>query len=430
MRPVAAVTKLLFLVVIFAMVSGEVLPYSSDVPRSNLRWRPSVITVSVSDSLTAKNSSIKYGSDVSGAITRSLNKWERVADLAFRRVDSKAQSVSPAGKSGDGVSLITIAQTPENILLFERGADDTSAKTRVFYDRNGFITEADIVLNPFLQFSTDGTAGTVDLESTLVHEVGHLLGLDHSPILGATMYESNEKNRVAKVAERGLSAQDIAAVRSLYGPRDDISCCGEIDGMLTILSGRATSSLFVWAEDADTGRVMAGTTVNAAGEYKLGGLSDGNYRLFVQNTGHAEKLTSAVQLGDVQVEGGDIKTLNRRIRFGSPGFDLQYLGINGTVSALAVPVEPGRATLLFVGGKGIDEKSIKIASDSPFINVIPGTISAQDYDNGLRVISVEVKIDDAAESGEYSIFGESDGARRFLVGSLVVGRKRSSNLFD
>ena len=430
MRPVAAVTKLLFLIVIVAMVSGEALPYSSDMPRANLHWKQNVITVAVSDSLTAKNSSIKYGSDVSGAISRSLNKWERVADLSFRHIDSKAQSVSPAGKSGDGVSLITIAQTPENILLFERGADDTSAKTRVFYDRSGFITEADIVLNPFLQFSTDGTAGTVDLESTLVHEVGHLLGLEHSPVLGSTMYESNEKNGAVRGAARGLSEQDIAAVRMLYGPRDDDSCCGEIDGMLTILSGRVTGNLFVWAEDAGSGRVMAGGAVNAAGEYRLGGLSDGKYRLFVQNTGHAEKLTSAVQLGDVQVESGDVKTLNRRIRFGSPGFDLQYLGVNGAVSALAVPVEPGRVTLLFVGGKGVDEKAIKIASDSPFVNVIPGTISGQDYDNGLRVISVEVKIDEAAESGEYSIFGESDGARRFLVGSLVVGRKRSSTSFD
>ena len=430
MRPVVAVTKLLFLIVIVAMVSGEALPYSSDAPRANLRWKPSIITISVSDSLTAKNSSIKYGSDVSGAISRSLNKWESAADLSFRRINSKAESVSPAGKSGDGVSLITIAQTPENILLFERGADDTSAKTRVFYDRSGFITEADIVLNPFLQFSTDGTAGTVDLESTLVHEVGHLLGLGHSPVLGATMYESNEKNGTARGAARGLSEQDIAAVRTLYGPRDDNFCCGEIDGMLTVLSGRTTGSLFVWAEDAGSGRVMAGTTVNAAGEYKLGGLSDGNYRLYVQNTGHVEKLTSAVKLGDVQVETGDVKTLNRRIRFGSPGFDLQYLGVNGAISPLAVPVELGRVTLLFVGGKGIDDKAIKIASDSPFINVIPGTISAQDYDNGLRVISVEVKIDDAAESGEYSIFGESDGARRFLVGGLVVGSKRSSSLFD
>ncbi|HTK38943.1 MAG TPA: matrixin family metalloprotease [Pyrinomonadaceae bacterium] len=423
MRPVAAVTKLLFLIAIIAMLSGEAWPYSSDSPRSNLRWKPNLIMVSISDSLSARNSSIKYGSDVSGAISRSLGTWENVADVSFRRSDTKNQSVSPAGKSGDGVNLITIAQTPENVLLFARGADDASAKTRVFYDRSGFITEADIVLNPFLQFSTDGTAGTVDLEATLIHEVGHLLGLDHSPVLGSTMYESYGRNGAAGATARGLTEQDIAAVRALYGARDDDSCCGEIDGTLTLVSGRGTSGLFVWAEDKDSGRVMAEAPVNAVGQFNLGGLSEGTYRVYAQSIGHNEK-SSAVRLGDVEVEKFDVKTLNRRVRFGTPGFDLQYLGVNGAISALAVPVEPGRVSLLFLGGKGIDEKSVKIASDSPFISIVPGTTSTQDYGNDLKVISVEIKIDEAALPGEYSVFGESEGGlRRFLVGSLVVGRR-------
>lgn len=424
MRLVAAVTKLLFLIVIIAMVSGEALPYSSGSPRANMRWKPNFIAVSVSDSLTARNSSIKYGSDVSGAISRSFRTWENVADLSFRELETKVQSVSPAGKAGDGINLITIAQTPENVMLFARGADDASAKTRVFYDRSGFITEADIVLNPFLQFSTDGTAGTLDLESTLIHEVGHLLGLDHSPVLGSTMYESYGKNGAAGVAVHGLSEQDVAAVRALYGTRNDDSCCGEIDGTLTIESGRGVSGLFVWAEAKDSGRVMAEAPVNPAGQFSLGGLTEGTYRVYVQNTGHSEILTSAVHIGDVGIEKYDIKTLNRRVRFGSPGFDVQYLGVNGVVSALAVPVEPGRVSLLFIGGRGIDEKSIKFASDSPFINVVPGTTAAQDFGNGLKVLSVEIKIDETAESGEYSIFGESEtGLRRFLVGSLIVGRR-------
>ncbi len=68
-------------------------------------------------------------------------QWQDAADIEFRLTISGKQSVSPSGKAGDGVSLITIAQTPENILLFGENANDVSAITKVFYDKKGNITE-------------------------------------------------------------------------------------------------------------------------------------------------------------------------------------------------------------------------------------------------------------------------------------------------
>src|SRR5207247_1426187 len=115
----------------------------------HLRWKGRTIKIDVSSSLTRPNTNIKYGSDVVGAIQRSIQAWQAAADIQVLDEPSEKQSVSPSGVAGDGVSLVTIAQTPENVLFFSKDSDSASAKTRIFFNRSGYITEADIVLNPF-----------------------------------------------------------------------------------------------------------------------------------------------------------------------------------------------------------------------------------------------------------------------------------------
>ena len=109
------------------------------------------------------------------AVKRGVRAWEAAAGVEFEIVLTDRENASGPGAAGDGVSLITIAPSAENMLIFGRDDLDAAAKTRIFYNRKGSITEADIVLNPTQQFSTDGGYGAFDLEATVTHEVGHLL---------------------------------------------------------------------------------------------------------------------------------------------------------------------------------------------------------------------------------------------------------------
>src|SRR4051794_8384647 len=210
---------------------------SADASATRYRWRKSSITVSVSTSITTNTTNIAAGADISGALDRSISSWQQAAAITLKRVSSMEQNVSPSGNQGDGISLLTIAATAENVAMFPKGLDDATARTRIFYDARGYITEADIVLNPYLQFSTDGTPGTFDLESTLTHEFGHLLGLGHSPVIGSTMNDNYGKNGVYNLpafAARTLASDDIAAIRSIYGPPDTSEdCCGRIVAKLS-----------------------------------------------------------------------------------------------------------------------------------------------------------------------------------------------------
>ncbi len=416
---------LLLLCCLTLSASAYTLSYTVEAPITGLRWKKNTIDVAISTSLTSSSPNIKSDSDVAGAVKRALETWQKAANIIFRQTSSSDQNVSPTGTAGDGVSLITIAQTPENLLLFAKDAESASARTRVFFNRSGFITEADIVLNPYQQFSTDGTLGTFDLESTLTHEIGHLLGLDHSSVLGATMNENYGKNGVYNlhnVSSRTLSGDDIASVRALYGSRvDDEDCCGKITGKLTLAGGKAAKSFRVWAEDADTGRVIAEVLTSIDGSFRFEGMPAGEYRLFSQNEGKGKALIAAESLGNVELESGAARTVTKRLGPGQASIGAQYLGFNGQLAELAVPLNAGRSYTLFVGGKSLDPAKVKIGSSSRFLSVLAETVTAHDYGDGITVLSFEVKIDPETPLGEYSLFVESGkGARRFVVGGLTV----------
>jgi predicted Zn-dependent protease len=420
-KPVIAALLLAAVSPLFA----NTVSLAGDTGVTDLRWRTGPIRVSVSASLLRESSNIKNDSDVAGAVKRSIDAWARVANVDIRQVTSDKLSVSPAGVAGDGVSLITIAQTPENVLLFAKDPYGAAATTRVFYNRRGIITEADIVLNPYQQFSTDGTMGTFDLESTLTHEIGHLLGLSHSEVLGSTMHANYGKNGVfglQRLSSRTLSATDVASVRAIYGPRgEETGCCGGIEGRLS-LPGKLSRTIEVWIED-QSGRVHGSTRTSPSGEFSFEGLSEGKYRLFAHEPDRSKNPIPAQELTTATVSPGEATTVAAKLVAGAGGVDfgITHLGFNAQLSEMAVSLSAGRTYTVYLGGQNLDPKDTSIRFSTPDLRVVPGSIRSQDYGDDISVISFEVRVSSRAANGEYSIFTESrSGEKRALIGGLTV----------
>lgn len=391
-----------------------------------LRWKTPVVKIALSNSLLKQSININADSDIAGAIQRSLETWEKVSNIKFQTTWTDKQSISPAGNAGDGVSLITIAQTPENLILFSSDSDEVSARTRTFYNRRGAITEGDIVLNPFQQFSTDGSAGTFDLEATLTHEIGHLLGLEHSFVLGATMHAHQGKNGVynlANLSSRTLAEDDITAVRALYGANiGEENCCGTINGKLFFTNGRPARNFQVWAEETENGRIAAGVLTGADGGFRFDGLSSGRYRIYSQQINEKSEISVSVEnLGEVEVGREKAVNLTKKIQSTPKPIDLQYVGFNGQISDLAVPLNGGKSYVLYIGGRNFDASKLKIRFSSPYISVTPNNSNTYAYDSGISVLSFEINISRKIPLGEYGVFVEDGSGRVYcLNGGIAI----------
>ena len=78
------------------------------------------------------------------------------------------------------------------------------------------IYDADVYTNTSIQFYSSresGCSSEYDIDGVMVHEVGHVIGIGHSSVSGATMYPSIS---ACNTSARTLASDDIAARDDLY----------------------------------------------------------------------------------------------------------------------------------------------------------------------------------------------------------------------
>jgi hypothetical protein len=211
------------------------------------------------------------------AVRACFDQWQSIPGTQLRFEEGGLIGGAVDVNTRDNTNLVYWARSS---LFVNNGRDNIVGATGLtFWEwlSDGTITEVDIVLNG-VQFSwfTDFNAANQGqfVEAVLLHEIGHLLGLAHSPVGAATMFW-RASNGVSTQA--GLAPDEISAVRYLYPAESVMPSLGAVAGRVTS-SEAAVFGAVVSVEDS-AGNMVAGTVTRANGQYELPALPPGNYNV-------------------------------------------------------------------------------------------------------------------------------------------------------
>ena len=222
----------------------------------------------------------------------SFSQWAS-QPMALLRFEDRGTADSPVVSSRDRENVLTFDETGAQVSA-PRDAGIV-ALTRVNSDdRTGEIFDTDIVFNGRdFRFSLTNPQllryPFVDLQDVATHEIGHLLGIDHTGLIGPALRRPTMNpftNFEIQGTTRTLKPDDIAAVGFLY-PSLEFSSTGRISGTVTTPDGAGAFGVHVVAYDPTGNFVVSGisgymTGPEGGGEYAIIGLEPGRYTVGVE----------------------------------------------------------------------------------------------------------------------------------------------------
>ena len=149
------------------------------------------------------NRNASFSASPADAVARlqtAMGKWSSTCNISFQYDGTTSSPASLSTGSSDGINVIAWGSLSGNTTGVTYVSASGPAPAGPFT-----VNEGDIVLN---------NAFNPNVDVTMLHEIGHLLGLDHSDVQSAVM---SGPPLTTYASLNALTADDIAGCRALYG---------------------------------------------------------------------------------------------------------------------------------------------------------------------------------------------------------------------
>ena len=368
---------------------------------------------------------ISNGSDFA-AVQASFQTWENIqtANIKFA-----FRGTTTAGIVGhDGMNVVTFTDTSAPL-----GSSTIAATFSFFRTENGqtMFDEADIAFNPAIDFSTSGETNKFDIQSVLTHEIGHLLGLDHSALVSSVMVPFGVPSQLD---QRTLAYDDVAGIMEIYGTA---SGTGQIRGTIEA-DGTPVFGAHVVAVNSD-GTPIVSTLSQRDGSYILRFLPPDTYAVYAESLdgpvtrlnlgGGSTGFFSSVRTNFGTTYFGNVSGLSEaaKIAVGPNGvatadirmFPPSATGLRLTRPSFGIRMPRGRTVTVTGGGVDITDGVLLTGSNSG-LQFGPMTFGGRITSTAPTSVSVQLTVLNSTPLGPKNLIVNRGTDTSILSGAFVI----------